>query len=191
MGLRAAIKVSCRRLRRRWRKDGKRGSAAIEFAMVAPVLFLFLFGIIETGVIFFGSAMLQNATDDTARQIRTGILAGALKKKDLVDKICSEVQGLISSSDCTNNLQVDLRAYSSFSGSSYPDVTKSDGTVDTSKLQIGTAGDCQVVLFRSFYPWKIMTPMMSTLIANTSVGIYLLSSSAAFRTEPYTSSSTC
>jgi Flp pilus assembly protein TadG len=159
--------------------------------MVAPVLFLFLFGIIETGVIFFGSAMLQNATDDTARRIRTGILAGTLKPEDLVNNICGEVEGIISNSDCTNNLKVDLRTYNSFGGSSYPDVTKSDGTVDTAKLQVGTAGDCQVVLFRSFYPWKIMTPMMSTLLANTSVGIYLLSSSAAFRTEPYTSSATC
>lgn len=191
MGLTAAIKVSCRRLRRRWCKDGERGSAAIEFAMVAPVLFLFLFGIIETGVIFFGSAMLQNATDDTARQIRTGILAGTLQREDIVNKICSEVQGLISNSDCTNNLQVDLRAYNSFSSSSYPDVTNSNGTVDAAKLEIQTAGDCQVVLFRSFYPWKIMTPLMSTLLANASGGIYLLSSSAAFRTEPYKTSSTC
>jgi Flp pilus assembly protein TadG len=191
MGLNAAIKVSCRRLRRRWRKDGKRGSAAIEFAMVAPVLFLFLFGIIETGVVFFGSAMLQNATDDTARQIRTGILAGALTQDDLVKNICTEVKGLISNSDCMNNLKVDLRAYTSFTASGYPDVTKSDGTIDPAKLKVESAGDCQVVLFRSFYPWKIMTPMMSALLANTSAGIYLLSSSAAFRTEPYTSSSTC
>jgi Flp pilus assembly protein TadG len=191
MGLSAAIKLSCRRLRRRWREDGKRGSAAIEFAMVAPVLFLFLFGIIETGVIFFGSAMLQNATDDTARQIRTGILSGTLKQDDLVKQICSEVKGLISNSDCLSNLKVDLRAYTSFTSSDYPDVTKSDGTVDDAKLKVDSAADCKVVLFRSFYPWRVMTPMMSALIANTKVGIYLLASAAAFRTEPYTSSSTC
>ncbi|MGN6147529.1 MAG: TadE/TadG family type IV pilus assembly protein [Rhizomicrobium sp.] len=191
MSLTFAIARSCRRLRRRWRTDGKKGSAAIEFAMIAPVLFLFLFGIIETGVIFFGSAMLQNATDDTARQIRTGTLSGTLKQADLVKQICSEVTGLISKSDCTKNLQVDLRSYSSFTGSSYVSVTKSDGTVDPAKLTVDTAADCKVVLFRSFYPWKVMTPLMSTLIANTKVGIYLLSSASAFRTEPYTSSSVC
>jgi len=159
--------------------------------MVAPVLFLFLFGIIETGVIFFGSAMLQNATDDTARQIRTGTLSGALTQKQLVDNICGEVKGLISSGDCSANLQVDLRAYTNFTGSTYPSVTKSDGTVDPAKLKVQSAADCSVVLFRSFYPWKIMTPLMSTLIANTATGTYLLSSAAAFRTEPYTSNSAC
>lgn len=191
MGLNVAIAESCRRLRRRWRNDGEKGSAAIEFAMVAPVFFLFLFGIIETGIIFFGSAMLQNATDDTARQIRTGQLQGALTSEQLVAQVCSEVAGLISSSDCTANLQIDLRAYSTFGASSYPSVTKSDGTIDPAKLKVDKAADCSVVLFRSFYPWKIITPMMSALLANTTTGFYVLSSSAAFRTEPYTSSSIC
>lgn len=191
MSLNVAIAESCRRLRRRWRDDGEKGSAAIEFAMIAPVFFLFLFGIIETGVIFFGTAMLQNATDDTARQIRTGQLQGALTSAQLVAQVCSEISGLISSSDCTNNLQIDLRSYTSFGASSYPSVTKSDGTVDPALLKVQTAADCSVVLFRSFYPWKIMTPLMSTLLENTTTGIYMLSSSAAFRTEPYTSSSTC
>ncbi|HEY2032555.1 MAG TPA: TadE/TadG family type IV pilus assembly protein [Rhizomicrobium sp.] len=191
MKLHIAIAESCRRLRRRWRADGEKGSAAIEFAMVAPVLFLFLFGIIETGVIFFGTSMLQNATDDTARQIRTGQLSGALTSAQLVSQVCSEVAGMISSTDCTSNLKIDLRSYTSFGGSSYPSVTKSDGTIDPAKLTVQSTADCKVVLLRSFYPWKIMTPLMSTLIANTKTGFYMLSSASAFRTEPYTSSSTC
>lgn len=191
MKLRIVIAESCRRLRCRWREDGEKGSAAIEFAMIAPVLFLFLFGIIETGVIFFGTAMLQNATDDTARQIRTGQLSGALTSAQLVAQVCSEVTGLISSTDCTANLQIDLRSYTSFGSSSYPGVTKTDGTIDPSKLKVQSTADCSVVLFRSFYPWKIMTPLMSTLLANTTTGFYILSSSSAFRTEPYTSSSIC
>jgi Flp pilus assembly protein TadG len=191
MGLSIVIAESCRRIRRRWRADGESGSAAIEFAMVAPVLFLFLFGIIETGVIFFGSAMLQNATDDTARKIRTGQLTGVLTQAQLVAQVCGEVTGLISGTDCTANLQVDLRAFTTFGGASYPSVTKPDGTVDTAKLKVEKAADCSVVLFRSFYPWKVLTPLMSTLLENTATGFHILSSSAAFRTEPYTSSAAC
>jgi Flp pilus assembly protein TadG len=189
MGLRLAIAESCRRLRRRWRANG--GSAAIEFAMIAPVLFLFLFGIIETGVIYFGTAMLQNATDDTARKIRTGEMTGPLTSSQVVAQVCGEINGLISASDCQNNLQVDLRSYTNFGGSGYPSVTKPDGTIDPSKLEVQAAADCSVVLLRSFYPWTIMTPLMSTLLENTTTGQYILSSSAAFRTEPYTSNSTC
>ncbi|MBS0274080.1 MAG: pilus assembly protein [Proteobacteria bacterium] len=191
MGLSFAIAESCKRLRRRWRKDGEKGSAAIEFAMVAPVLFLFLFGIIETGVIFFGSAMLQNATDDTARQIRTGTLSGTLTQKQLTDSICSEVQGLISSTDCSQNLQVDLRSYASFGSSSYPSVTDGTGMIDPTKLEIDPTTSCSVVLLRSFYPWKILTPLMSTLLQNTTTGFYMLFSSSAFRTEPFNAGAPC
>jgi hypothetical protein len=101
------------------------------------------------------------------------------------------VVGLISSTDCTNNLKIDMRSYNTFGGSAYPSVTKPDGTVDPAQLVVVPAADCSVVLFRSFYPWKIMTPLMSKLLQNTTTGVYLLSSSAAFRSEPYKSSSTC
>ena len=61
-----------RRLRRRLKADGIKGSAAIEFAMVAPVFFVLLMGTIEAGVIFFAQSALQNALNDTARLVRTG-----------------------------------------------------------------------------------------------------------------------
>lgn len=189
MGFGTAMGEACRRLCLRWRANG--GSAAIEFAMIAPVLFLFLFGIIETGVIYFGTAMLQNATDDTARQIRTGEMSGSLTSAKIVTQVCSEVKGLIGASDCANNMQVDLRSYSNFGGSSYPSVTKADGTLDPNSLQVQATADCSVVLLRTFYPWKIMTPLLATLLENTATGEHILSASAAFRTEPYTSSSTC
>lgn len=176
-----------------WRRfaKSKTGSAAIEFAMVAPVLFLFLFGIIETGVIYFATAMLQNSTDDTARQFRTGQISGTVTSQSITDTVCSEINGLISPSDCQSNLMVDVRAYSSFGGSSYPGVTKSDGTIDTTKLAVQPTSDCQVVLLRTFYPWKIMTPLLTPLLQNTQTGYYIVSAASAFRTEPYRTDSTC
>lgn len=173
------------------RARSRSGSAAIEFAMVAPVLFLFLFGIIETGVIFFASSALQNATDDVARLIRTGQISGHLTATDLRTRICSEVAGLISSTNCQANLQVDLDAYSGFSGNGYGSVTNTDGSIDPTKLHVDNAGACTVVLMRSFYPWTIMTPLMAPLLQNMPNGQYLIASAAAFRTEPYVSGSSC
>ena len=54
------------------RADANKGSAAVEFAMVAPVFFLILMATIESGVIFFGQSVLQNAVNDAARLVRTG-----------------------------------------------------------------------------------------------------------------------
>lgn len=167
------------------------GSAAIEFAMIAPILFLFLFGVIETGVIFMASSMLQNATDDAARQIRTGQLSGTLTAAQIRTAVCSEVNGLISATDCTNGLQVDMRTYNSFSGASYPSVSNADGSINTGALQLQPAGDCAIVLLRTFYAWAIMTPLMKPLLETGTTGASIITSSAAFRTEPYKSSSTC
>ena len=129
-------------------------------------LFLMLFGIIETGVLFFANSTLQNATADTARLIRTGQLTGTLTADALKTQICSELDPLISTATCKANLQLDLRSYTSFSGTSYGSVTKSDGSIDTSKLQIQGVAACSVVLMRSFYPWTIMTPLMQPLLEN-------------------------
>jgi Flp pilus assembly protein TadG len=43
------------------------GASAIEFALVLPVLLLFLFGIIEFSVLFYNKAMITNASREGAR----------------------------------------------------------------------------------------------------------------------------
>jgi Flp pilus assembly protein TadG len=183
--------MGMRRIALRMRGRGRSGSAAIEFAIIAPVLFLFLFGIIETGVIYFAGTALQNATDDAARMVRTGE-ASTFTVAQFKSQVCSEMSGFISSTQCTSNLQVDVRQYSSFSGASYPTVTNANGSLNTGAMGYpATLSPCQVVLVRAFYPWSIMTPLMQPLLQNMPNGQYLLSAAAAFRSEPYTSAATC
>ena len=55
---RVASTASIRPVWRRFRHN-RRGSAAVEFALVAPVFFALLFAIIETGIIFFAGQILQ------------------------------------------------------------------------------------------------------------------------------------
>jgi Flp pilus assembly protein TadG len=180
-----------KRLIARMRSRARSGSAAIEFALVAPVLFLFLFGTIETGAIYFACTALQNATDDAARMVRTGQAAG-MSEAQFKLQICGEITGLISASACTSNLQVDIRQYASFATASYPTVTNASGSLNTGAMQYPSSlTPCEVVLVRAFYPWSIITPLMQPLLENMPNGQYLLSAAAAFRSEPYTSSSTC
>lgn len=51
--------------------QGQRGTSMVEFAFVAPVFFLLLFGVIEFSVILFDKATITNASREGAR---TGIL---------------------------------------------------------------------------------------------------------------------
>lgn len=143
--------------------------------MVAPVLFLMFFGLIECGVIYFGTSALQNATDDAGRMVRTAQAAGWTAAQ-FKTQICSETSGLLSTSTCNANLLVDMRQYTSFSGASYPSVTNPNGSINTNSLQFpGTLTACQVVLVRAFYPWSIMTPLMQPLLENMPNGQYLMS----------------
>ena len=46
---------------------GKKGAAAVEFAIVLPLLVLLVFGIIEFSILFYNKAMITNASREGAR----------------------------------------------------------------------------------------------------------------------------
>ena len=55
--------ASLRSLLRRFRRN-RRASAALEFALVAPIFFALLFAIIETALMFFAGQVLETITQD-------------------------------------------------------------------------------------------------------------------------------
>lgn len=50
------------------RRHPERGASAVEFALVMPILFLLLFGIIDYGMLFFDSIGLRQGAREGARQ---------------------------------------------------------------------------------------------------------------------------
>jgi len=181
-----------RRRNRLSRRNPQDGSTAIEFALVAPFLALFLFGLIETGVIYYFNSMLANAANDTARMVRTGqVQTGSMTQSQYVARICTEMVAMVSSATCNANLQVDMEAFSSFSSASYDNVVKGNGSLNTAKMVFQTGNACDTILVRAFYPWTIMTPLMRSLLENMPNGQYLMSSASAFRNEPFVAGSSC
>ena len=201
MGFRTTMTIQTRfqGFRRRLRADANKGSVAIEFAMLAPVFLLILMATIESGVIFFSQATLQNAVNDAARLVKTGqtscfstdstgkclgITADQFRKQ-----ICDEVIVLLHTcnKDGSGNsdLQFDVSAYNAgFGGVSNSSPLGVDGDLpNLTAFNTGTA--CDVVLVRAFYRWPIMTPGLSYLLANMKGTNHLLATAAAFRTEPY------
>jgi Flp pilus assembly protein TadG len=45
----------------------QKGAAAVEFAIIAPLLFVFLFGIVEFGLLLYNKAVITNACREAAR----------------------------------------------------------------------------------------------------------------------------
>ncbi len=165
----------------RMRRD-TRGVAAVEFAFIAPVFFLFVFGMIETGVMFMANSQLQKATDDAARMVRTGqAQAATMTQNDFRNYICARISPLMA---CNSDLQVDMRAYSAFGGAAYGSPMK-NGNLDPglNSYQTGNAGD--VVLLRVFYQWHMLTPLIAPLMKNVANGNHLMAATAAFQNEPY------
>lgn len=53
----------------------RRGATIVEFALVAPLFLLLLFGLLETSIIYFVQENLESAAEKTSRQIVIGSLA--------------------------------------------------------------------------------------------------------------------
>ena len=167
------------------RRESTRANAAIEFGIVAPVFFILLMGIIENGVIFFAGSTLQYAALEAARYVRTGQAStNATTQAQFRTQICNNITPLLA---CDSNLQIDLQSSSTgFSGASYGSPTNADGSLNSSLSNYSIGTYCQVELLRVFYTWKVLTPGLSVFLTNITGGYHLITATAAFRNEPYT-----
>ena len=166
---------------RRFRRN-RRGSAAIEFAMVAPMFIALLFAIIETAMVFYASQVLETVTQDSARMIMTGQAQNAAyTQAQFKAYVCSQVVALF---DCTNGIYVDVQSYSTFASVSVGDpIDAGKNFVPPNNYSPGGPGN--IVVVRLFYQWPIFVTGLGYNIANLSGSKRLLTASAAFQNEPY------
>lgn len=159
------------------------GSAAIEFAFVAPVFFLFLMATMETGLIYLSNFVLQNATSDAARQIRTGqVAASNMTQAQFRTLICNGIAPLLA---CDPNLQIDVETFPSFASANITNPILASGGLDPKLNNWAPGTVCSIVLVRTFYTWNVVTPLLTPFLVNMSSNNHLLTAAAAFRNEPF------
>ncbi|MFB9270163.1 TadE/TadG family type IV pilus assembly protein [Bradyrhizobium erythrophlei] len=173
----------------RFRRN-RRGSAAVEFALVAPLFFGLLFAIIEVAFIFFAGQMLETATQDSARMVLTGQAQNGqipgcstpcTQAQFKTDVVCSKISMLF---DCANGIYVDVRSYSQFSSVSVtPPIDAGGNFMPAMQYSPGNAGD--IVVVRVFYQWPVFVSGLGFNAANLSNGKRLLTATAAFKNEPF------
>lgn len=157
------------------------GSVAVEFAMIAIPFFLFIFALIETALIIFSSVGLDIALGEAARQIRTGqVQAAGLTQAQFRQLVCDSAPSYF---DCADKLKVDVRRFDNFSNTDFVNPTDADGKLILN-FSFEPGGPSDIVLARAFYVWNISAPI-GVGLANMDGNNRLLSSSAAFRNEPY------
>ena len=94
-------------------RPNRRGSTAIEFTMLAVPFSMLVFAILESCISFAGQEVMANATDDVARQLRTGQLHAAnVTETSLKKMICDRLEIMVAKG-CPD-LFVDLRDLSDF-----------------------------------------------------------------------------
>lgn len=162
----------------------RRGSAAVQFAMVAPIFFALIFAIIETAMVFFAGQVLETGVQDSGRLIYTN-QAKNLTQEQFRQDLCNRVAALFT---CAN-IVTDVKSYGA--GDVIPTALPIDSAgqmMSNFSYQIPAAGSADTVVVRAFYQWPIFVTKFGYDIANIGRGTdnskRLLVATAAFRVEP-------
>ncbi|WP_027169273.1 TadE/TadG family type IV pilus assembly protein [Mesorhizobium sp. WSM3224] len=167
----------------------RRGSTAMEFAMLAIPFALLVFAILESCISFAGQEVMANVTDDVARQLRTGQLQKTnVTEASVKQLICSRLEIMVAK-NCPG-LLVDLREYSSFADAAAAGfridgdhiVLTQDGGDETPTISPGLAES--INMLRVFYKWPVMTDLLAKM-QNFTDGTTLHFASVTWQNEPF------
>ncbi len=174
-----------------------KGATAIEFAIAAPVLFMFTFGILETSTVMFAKGVLESSVSSASRMGKTGFVAEGMSREEYIQQMVKQkAAGLLK----PEKLAIKTKTYESFDNIGKPEPcndVNGNGSCEVSEYQdingngkwdadmgsagLGGAGD--IVVYTVTYPWQIMTPIIQSFIGEN--GKYDISSSIVVRNEPY------
>jgi len=94
-------------------RSAQRGMAAVEFALIAPVFFALMFGIIETGWLMIKISLVDNAVEAVGRDIYTGaaVSDATITQDSLKTQICNMVPIV---KDCEQNIALEVTTITGF-----------------------------------------------------------------------------
>lgn len=174
------------------------GVTALEFAIVAPVFMLLLFGIIEFALIMMAYNVMEGATAVSSRLGKTGYTAsGVTREQTIINAITDRAGSLIDAQFLTVTSKFykqfdqinDPEPYSDTNGNgtrdggeNYTDINgNAQWDPDMGASGYGSAGD--IVVYEVRYPWKISVPIISSLVGTN--GTYTITTHAVVKNEPY------
>lgn len=168
-------------------KRRKDGAVAIEFALLAPILFLLIFSLLELGVLITRTVLLDNAVSQASRFIYTGAATnGGVSKEDLTDFVCENAQLIF---DCERNLEIDATVINNFTAPPADDAPCRDSS-DTDFEPVSSFAPgvgSEIVLLRVCATVDLLVPWygLSPHLAKTETGRVQIVSSLAFSNEPF------
>lgn len=165
---------------RRFRKDRK-GSAAIEFAILALPFMVVIFAIIEIAIMFFIDSGLDSAMHKAVRQVRVGTAkTGAWNLAKFKETVCGELSYSFS---CAANLKVRAVVVSDMNSVSRINPIVNGALSVTEDFDIGDSGD--YVLVQAFLTWDPVLKLYTFSGGRLSDGKYVLGAAELFKNEPF------
>lgn len=168
----------------------RRGAAAIEFAIIAPMFIALVLSILEAGYFFFVSSAVDQAGARASRLIRTGqaqSTATPISRAAFFDEICEVVRHF---GDCSEKLTVDVTRFSDFddlaADLSAPVCRDADDdAIDAMPYDVGAQRE--IVRVRICYLYKPINPALGLDLSEAPDGSRKMISVSIFRNEPFSS----
>ncbi|RZJ03978.1 MAG: pilus assembly protein [Brevundimonas sp.] len=159
------------------------GSVAVEFGMVALPFCLMIFAILELALIFVTDSVLENATIETGRLIRTGqASAQNMTPKQFKDSLCGRMS--VFAPDCNARAFVDVRVIPQFAAIP-PDPMAGGKVFNDGVLTYCGGGPGSLVLVRVWYRQPLLTTFLAQGLSRLKDGTAMLTATTAFRNEPF------
>ena len=171
-----------------WIAD-RRGSTAVEFAIVAPLLLALIFSILEAGWYFFVTTSVQQANANAARLIRTGQAQnGDMSSDAFFNEICKVVSAF---GDCNDKLTIDISKFTTFAALA-ADLSdpvcrdKDDPSIEGAQFNASDYGmQRDIIRVRVCFLYKPINPGLGLNLAKTKHGDREVVAVSIFRNEPF------
>jgi Flp pilus assembly protein TadG len=180
-----AVSATKKKIFRAFRRD-ERGSAAVEFSLVALTFFALLFAIIETAIVFFAGQVLESGIQDSGRLIYTNQMTNTnTTAQQFLDDLCPRIQTLLN----CQNVDVDVKYYPPGAVITLTDPI-TNGSYDNAGIafNIPPPNSTGTVVVRGYYQWPLIVTGLGYNIANIGRGTAnnkrLLVGLSAFHVEP-------
>ena len=171
------------------------GSTAVEFAIILPVLLLFIVGSIEMAIVLFIGSSIEAAVMEASRYGATKPEEGVSRPDRVLEIVEARTYGMLD----MDQVDIDTLVYSDFEDIGKPEpftdandngsydageaYTDSNGNgqwdADMGEAGLGDGGD--VVVYRLEYAWGVITPLMQRVLGESVTHV----SSVAVRNEPF------
>ncbi len=179
-------------------RQNEQGVTAIEFAIIAPVLFLMMMAIIEVSLIIFAQSTLEAAAFNASRIGKSGYSEAGSTRDETILAYFDRFEDTVFD---TAKFDISSLTYARFDqigksepfvdnnnngirdvGENYTDVN-GNATYDDDMGAAGVGGTSEIVVYTINYPWAILTPIMRNIMGEN--GVMQLTSRAIIQNEPF------